>query len=428
MTDLTGERLSLRRQHRLLEFDLGGERVYPDYAGNSILNVPATVCHWLQVEPLGAPALDAGLIDALGDGIRHVVLVLMDSLALHRLQRWMSDGTAPVWNDLVQQGVLAPLTSIVPSTTSAAMTSLWTGRSPYEHGVMGYEMWMKEYGLIANMITLAPAAFNGGTGSLAQAGFHPEAYLPFPTMGHHLQAGGVEAHAFLHYTIAGSGLSRMIFKETELHPIGSSADLWIEVRRLLEARRSQRLYSWVYWSNLDHIGHLYGPDSEHAAAEFGAFSQAFETFFLQRLDKDVREQTAVILLADHGMVHTEKDAYFDLNQHPGLDRRLHMQPTGENRLMYLHTRPGQIEAVREYIDRTWLGRFRVVDAGYAAESGIFGSGARHPHLGDRLGELVVFPDEKMYLWWAPKENPLLGRHGGLHPEEMLVPFLAVRLG
>lgn len=427
MAELVGERLTLLRQHRLPEFDLGGERIYPDYLGNSILNLPATVCQWLQVGGIGAPPLDVELAGALGEGLRHVILILMDSLALHRLQRWMSDGTAPVWKTLAQQGVLAPLTSIVPSTTSAAMVSLWTGRSPYEHGVLGYEMFMKEYSMIVNMITFAPAAFDGSAGSLSRAGFQPEAYLPFPTLGQHLRAAGVDAHAFQHYTIAGSGLSQMIFKDAVVHPVGSPADLWIEVRRLHEGRRNQRVYSWVYWGNLDHLGHRYGPDSEHAAAEFGAFSQAFETYFLQRLEAAVREQTAVVLLADHGMVHTEKDAYFDLNRHPGLARRLHMQPSGENRLMYLYPRPGQIEAVREYIERTWLGRFRMVDSAYAAESGIFGSGARHPALGDRLGELVVFPDDNMYLWWAPKENPLLGRHGGLHPEEMLVPFLAARL-
>ena len=30
-----------------------------------------------------------------------------------------------------------------------------------------------------------------------------------------------------------------------------------------------------------------------------------------------------------------------------------------------------------------------------------------------------------YLWWADKENPLVGRHGGLSAEEMIVPLLSV---
>lgn len=31
------------------------------------------------------------------------------------------------------------------------------------------------------------------------------------------------------------------------------------------------------------------------------------------------------------------------------------------------------------------------------------------------------------MWWSEKENLLIGRHGGLSADEMLVPFLAVRL-
>jgi len=57
-------------------------------------------------------------------------------------------GFNPVWKRLEQQGLLAPLTSIVPSTTAAALTSLWTGRSAAEHGIAGYELWLKEYGIV----------------------------------------------------------------------------------------------------------------------------------------------------------------------------------------------------------------------------------------------------------------------------------------
>jgi hypothetical protein len=58
---------------------------------------------------------------------------------------------------------------------------------------------------------------------------------------------------------------------------------------------------------------------------------------------------------------------------------------------------------------------------------LFGPGEAHPRLYERLGDLILIPHRNAYLWWADKENILLGRHGGLHPDEMLVPFLAVRL-
>jgi hypothetical protein len=427
MADLTAERLPALYAYRLPGVNLGDDKIYPNYSGNSILNIPSSICRLLEVSGLGAPPLETALLDPLGTEVRRVVLVLMDALALHRLQGWMAAGLAPAWEKLSQQGLLAPLTSITPSTTCSALTSLWTGRSPYEHGVMGYEMWMKEYGMIVNMILHSPAAFNGSAGSLEKAGFQPKNYLSFPTLAQHLAAQGIETHAFQHFSISGSGLSQMILNGARIHPFGSAPELWISVRQLLEAQPEQRMYTWVYWGNVDHLGHLHGPDDERPAAEFANFSQAFAANFLDKLTPRARRGTVIILLADHGMITTPPDAHYELHNHASLDRRLHMVPTGENRLMYLYPRPGQIEAVREYIQRTWLDSFRVVDSAYAAESGLFGGGERHPALGDRLGDLVVFPGEKMYLWWAPHKNILHGRHGGLNPEEMLVPFLAARL-
>lgn len=426
MTDLTTERLTILRKHRLPGINLGENGIHPNYDGNSILSIPSSICRLLDAPEIGHPSLNQSLLDPLGSKINRIILVLVDSLALHRLKRWMADGTAPVWQKLEQAGFLAPLTSITPSTTSAAITTLWTGRNSYEHGVMGYEMWMKEYGMIVNMINHTPVSLSG-SGSLDRAGFQANSYLPFPTMGTHLEKFGIETHAFLHYTIIGSGLSQMTLRGAKVHAYGTATDLWVNVRNVLEAQQDQRIYNWVYWGNLDHHGHINGPDSEYAVADFAAFSQAFEDHFFNKLALNLKKGTLIVLLADHGMLFTERDNFFDLRSHPGLDRRLHMQPSGENRLMYLYVRPGQIEAVREYFDRTWMGGFNVLDSVYAVEKGFFGRGNRHPALLERVGDLLVIPKNNMYLWWGSKDNPMLGRHGGLHEEEMVVPFLAARL-
>ena len=51
----------------------------------------------------------------------------------------------------------------------------------------------------------------------------------------------------------------------------------------------------------------------------------------------------------------------------------------------------------------------------------------HPNLTSRVGDLIAVARQDAYLWWHTKEDFLLGRHGGLNPQEMLVPFLGVRL-
>jgi hypothetical protein len=58
---------------------------------------------------------------------------------------------------------------------------------------------------------------------------------------------------------------------------------------------------------------------------------------------------------------------------------------------------------------------------------LFGPGQPHPLLSERLGDLMVLSRGSAYLWWADKENILIGRHGGMSADEMLVPFLAAKL-
>jgi predicted AlkP superfamily pyrophosphatase or phosphodiesterase len=339
----------------------------------------------------------------------------------------MADGTAPVWGNLAQDGMLAPLTSITPSTTSAALTSLWTGRGAAEHGILGYEMWLKEYGVVANTILHAPITFHNDVGSLAKAGFSPEKFMPLPTLGPHLQRHGVRTYALQHRSIANSGLSQMFFKDVDVRAFNTAADLWVNMRHLLEERADEKLYAWVYWGVVDHFGHIYGPDDERAVAEFASFSNAFERLFLDWLKPNQRQDTLLILASDHGQIATPIAPQFELRNHPELVRWLHILPSGENRLAYMFVKPGHTEAVSEYLEHTWPGQFVLLNPQYAVESGLFGPGDIHSRLMDRLGEYIVIARENAYLWWSDKDNPLTGRHGGLHPEEMLVPFLAVRL-
>lgn len=427
MPDITAQRLPLLQSHRLPGLDLPGDFIYPHYHGNSILNIPPTVCSWLGVPALGADPLSGEIIDGLGGDIRRVILVLMDALGLRLLQRWMSDGSAPVWQALAERGVLAPLTSIAPSTTSAALTALWTGRPALSHGILGYEMWLKEYGIVANTINHAPISFKGDAGSLSRAGFDPEKFVAYPMLGAHLGGFGVKTYAFQQAAIAHSGLSTMLFKDTALQVFHTPADLWINLRRLLEKRPAERLYAWAYWGEVDHFGHLYGPHDERTAAEFSLFSAAFERYFLNALSDRARQDTLLILTADHGQLATEQDAHYELRNHPGLTRRLHMAPSGENRMAHLFLRPGQTEAVREYVERAWPNQFALLEPAYAVESGLLGEGEQHPRLYDRLGDLLAAARGGAYWWWADKDNFLKGRHGGLHADEMLVPFLAFRL-
>ncbi len=427
MTDLTLTNLSYIKDHQLPGLSLSPDFIHPEYQGGSILNLPSSICQFLGANPFGAVPLRPDLLVATSDHIRRVILVLVDALSLDRLQRWMMDGTAPVWSRLAKQGRLTAITSIVPSTTATALTSLWTGRSPAEHGIIGYELWLKEYGLVSNMITHSPISFGNDAGSLAKAGFSPEQFLDLSTLGPHLAASGIRSYALQHRSILHSGLSQMYFQDVNLHGFFTPSELWVNLRHLVESNPRQKQYFWVYTGQIDHFSHYYHPDDERVAAEFGDFSWTFEQQFLDKLSPALRQGTLVLLTADHGMIATEKSSHYDLRNHPDLTRMLHILPTGESRLMYLFLRPGQAEQVRRYFDRTWPGQFSFIDPSEAVAKGLFGPGNPHSRLSDRLGDLIVAAHNDAYLWWAERENPLVGRHGGLSAEEMIVPLLSVEL-
>lgn len=427
MSDISPENRLHLTTHRLPGLDLDGDFIHPDYQGGSILNLPSSICRVLGAEPLDAKALHPELLPPLSTGIRRVILILVDALALHRLQRWMSDGTAPIWAQLAKQGSLSALSSVVPSTTATALTTLWTGKSPAEHGVVGYELWLKEYGVVGNMILHAPITFENDAGSLVRAGFKPEQFLNHTTLGTHLASHGIKSYALQHRSIVRSGLSQMFLKDVDVHGYLTPAELWVNLRHLVESSPDQRQYFWIYTGQLDHFSHYYHPDDERVAAEFAEFSQTFEQNFLNRLSPALRKGTLILLTSDHGMLATRKSAEYDLRNHVELTQQLHILPTGEHRLMYLFLKPDQAGQVRSYFNRTWPGKFAFLDPTEAVARGLFGPGRPHRRLADRLGDLIAVARDDAYLWWAEKENMLIGQHGGLSKEEMIVPLLSAAL-
>ncbi|MCL5429003.1 MAG: alkaline phosphatase family protein [Chloroflexi bacterium] len=427
LPELSAELLSRLQTHQLPGLALGQGFLYPDYSGQSILNLPSAICSLFGVQNFGAPPLREKILSQLGGQYQRIILLLVDALSLHRFQSWMQMPDFAIWRQLAAKGALVPLTSVVPSTTCAALTTIWTGKAPAEHGIVGYEMWLKEYGVVANMITHAPFSFEGEAGTLRNAGFVPTQFLNSPTLSPHLAKHGVHSYALQPAFILGSGLSEMFFPEVTRIGYYSTSDFWITLRQLMQTKAKERAFIWAYWPEVDTLSHKYGPDDERVRYEFADFSRAFEQLFLRDLPQVARKETLFVLAADHGQVHTEKDPHYDLCNHPHLTRRLHLQPTGENRLIYLYIKPGQIEAVREYVERTWPNQFAMVESAYAQEIGLFGAGPASPRLTERLGDLILVARGSAYLWWGVRENPLVGRHGGLSAEEMLVPLLAAPL-
>ena len=403
--------------------------IHPHYGGYSIANLPASICGWQGLPaPIDNP-FSPVILKLFNRSYQHIIFLLVDGLRLELFNRFyietLETGMHKAWKSLLQEGEFFPLTSISPSTTSAALTTFWTGRLPAEHGVIGYELFLKELGLTANMIFHSVASFIGDTGSVYRAGFNPATFLPVETLGPLFKENGIRSFAFQHSSIASSGLSQMLLKDVQSIPFETAFDLWQSMEKNLTSHRKSRTFSYIYWSGLDTLSHHISPDSSRLYEEWGLFAKLLNQS-LNKVRLSGLENTLFIMTADHGQIPTKIEADYDLQNHPDFTRHLVLMPTGEGRLPFLFIKNRQEEEIAGYLRTHWEEQFSMLPSEEILSSGLLGNGMPHQLTIDRMGSHVVFPKGNAYWWWVNKENHLLGRHGGLSSQEMLVPFFALQ--
>ena len=427
--DLSAQIEHTLRAHRLpgLEEHLPEGFILPHYGSYSIANIPATVAGLLGVElDRGAPKLPIHLWADLAQDVRSVIMVILDAVGYLYLQRVLAEEDS-ILRRLAQAGRLVPLTSVFPSTTVAALTTLWTGRTPLDHGFVGTQLLLAEQGLLANMLALAPVAHRRSE-ELLDWGWEPEEFVTVPSLGQQLTAGGVQTVAHSYLRNVGGGLSRMCLRgmATTRGYVGFS-DMWINLRHTLLERSREPLFVSVYWGGIDTAAHVYGPDGEALRAALRHLARSLEEDFLAPLPATARKGTLLVITADHGQTSTPPERAVQLADHPALQQMLLLPPAAEPRAAYLYVRPGQAEAVGAYVAEHLADRFVLLETEQALAAGLFGPGEPSLEIRARLGDLLLLARNDSRLLVTEEPVEFHGHHGSLTPEEMLVPLLMVRL-
>ncbi|MCP4538346.1 MAG: alkaline phosphatase family protein [Chloroflexi bacterium] len=424
------------RQHRLsdLEGHLPEEFILPNYDGYSITNLAPTIARLLGVELVdAAPPLPANLWTDMAPGVQRVVMVILDAVGYLHLQRVLAESKKDsTFYRLAQAGRLVPLTSVFPSTTVAALTTLWTGRTPLDHGFLGTKLLLGKQGLLANMLTLGPA-IHRKPGELSKWGWDPEEFVTVPSLGQQLTNNGIRAIAHTHLPFIGGDLTRIFLRGMEnIRGHVDFSDMWINLRRALSQRPSSNTPLFVsgYWGGIDNTAHVYGPEGEPFQAAIRHLDRSLKEDFLAALPTAAREGTLLIITADHGQTTTPPEQIVHLSDHPDLQRMLLIPPAAETRAAYLYVRPGQTESLRAYIAEHLNNRFLLLETEHVLNAGLFGplNGTEPPpEIRARLGDMLLLAQDNSRLLFTKDPVPFHGHHGSLMAEEMLVPLLMVRL-
>lgn len=398
----------------------------PAYEDGTIASIPATIAALLDVPFVGLPPLPKPLWQPLGNDIRRVVVITLDALGQNLVEK-EADHLEPY---LSETAVRAQLTSIFPSTTVAALSSMWTGSAPSQHGLAALFLLFPEYGTIGQLLNFSPI-FGTYPDALVTAGLKPEEYLPVPGMAQQLAAAGVPTYAFKGANIIESALSKMHGRGVaENFGAYSLSDMLVEVGRFLEEKAGHPLFVSAYWPSIDTISHMRGWDGPQTAAEFHIIWQQIHETLRQKLSPAARRHTALFITADHGQLVTPKSRHVYLADHPQLAEMLLMRPAGEPRIAYLYARQGCVPDIVAYVNKNLSEVATAVPTPQAIAAGLFGPPPYAPQLYNRLGDVVLIMRHN-YLFVYPQDKELVERlygwHGGMTPAEMQVPWLGYRL-
>ena len=405
---------------------LPAEFMKPNYDDGSIANVPATIAAILGAPFSGLPPLKESLWRPLSGGAKRVVLLIVDALGSNLLQEQgiLANGF------LGKADVVGQLTSVFPSTTVAALSSLWTGAAPAQHGMVGLRLFMPEYAVTTQMLHFTPT-FGKYPDALIHAGLEPETFLQSPGIAQQLAQSGIETHAFKGREIIDSALSKMHGRGVSGdHGVSSVADMLVQMRQLLEQRAGESLYACAYWPMIDSLSHIYGWSSDSVAAELRAIMAQIESEFVTQLSPAARKDTVFFIVADHGQVVTPPSQQIYLEDHPELRKMLFMRPAGEPRTAFLYAKHGLSREITGYINHYLSEAMIAIGAEEALGENLLGAEPRVEQALERVGDVIVTMRQGYVLLTESDRNSgskMLGRHGGMTVDEMSVPWLGFRL-
>lgn len=207
--------------------------------------------------------------------------------------------------------------TVIPSTTAAAITAFGTGRPPGQTRMVGWSV--KDRDRITTLLS-----FEGATQS-------PEDWQPCPTLFEVAREAGVDSAAVSTAKFANSGLTRAALRGTR-HVGAETLDERIDAA--MHELRAGTPIVYLYWSELDHAGHGFAPNSNEWIHELEIVDAG-----LERIASELPRGAAAVVTADHGMVATSLATRIDVAHTPALRQGVEII-AGEGRNVHIHAARG----------------------------------------------------------------------------------------
>ena len=318
---------------------------------------------------------------------RCVVVLLIDAMGTSILRRHAEK------DSFFLEYTAENVTTVFPPTTTAATTSLLTGKYPKETAWLGWHQFFKEK---QDQIILF--LNRGKYDSRMFPGYSYEA-LPVEMIMDRLVKKGIRAESV--WPAWGNSHPSRDFKEL----LDNTAAL---------AKEADCRFIYAYWDDLDTYMHINGASDENLPRIISYLDQEVQAF-AQRLPSD----TGLLILADHSMVDVE---HCDIAENAEISACLRSAPAIEQRAAALYIRKNSFEMFEKAFRETLGDSFTLLSHREAVESNLFGRGTPHPRFEEFIGDYLAVAETPVQLDY-PKVSEIKGNHAGGLRDEAVIPII-----
>lgn len=378
------------------------EIIMPNYE-HSILNTITSILKYYNVN---TPYSSLEILDnKLNKKYKNVILLILDGMGSHLLEKLSPDG-------YFNKNQIDCVTSVYPSTTTAALTTYYSGKPPYETGWIGWSQYFKEYGRTIDMFS------------------HKESYL-----------GQLPNYSRLNVFENIMSYSTIFDKIEE-----SSRNVKAyEVTPLYSERRSNRTLTADNLDELiDHINILcqtpdekfimaYSDNPDGLLHKFGTTSLEVQSFILsaeekiKKLYNELPKDSILIISADHG--HKDVEKAYTLLDYPEIQECLIIPASIESRFIAFWVKENMKKEFEERFNKIFEDEFILLTKEEFLDKHFLGFGKKHPKIDDFLGNYVALSISTSMIriesFLAEGKPIKKSTHCGLSKEEMEVPVIVI---
>ena len=337
-------------------------------------------------------------------GIAGACVLLVDGLGAELLDTYADD--APVLSALRGMRLQVGF----PSTTVAGLAAIGTGCRSGEHGMVGLSFRLPGADVV-NALGWRPHPW----GRDLRDKLPPEQVQPMSTTFERAASTGIAVSVISGAQFTGSGLTRAVLRGGRYVGVQALGDLAACVRSAV----ADGGFCYGYHSELDFLGHVYGPGSTAWRMQLRQVDRLVESIV-----EGLPPGGLLAVVADHGMVAVYASEVVDIDAcEPLLDGVEAIG--GEPRARHVYVADGAADWVLAAWRETLAQRAWVVSRDEAIAAGWFGD-----RIGDdvrfRIGDVVAAARGSagvMRRTVEPLLSSLIGQHGSLTPAEQEVPLL-----